>query len=67
MDSIVGVQDVSGTMWATPALFKISTNFKLEEFDKLAFQMVPTIKAHVRSIGKLHLSYFMFSILIYGA
>jgi len=67
MDSTVGVQDVLGTISATSTLFKISTNFKLEEFDKLAFQVVPTIKAHVRSIGELHLSYFMFSILIYGA
>jgi hypothetical protein len=66
VDSIVGVHDVLGTMWAALALFKTLTNFKLEEFDELAFPVVPTIRAHARSIGELHISYFMLSILIYG-
>jgi len=67
VDSIVGVQEVLGTMWAALALFKTLTNFKLDEFDELVFQGVPTIRTHAISICELHLSYFMFSIMIYGA
>jgi hypothetical protein len=67
VDSTVGVRDVLGIMWATLALFKTLTNFTLEEFDKLALRVVSTIKAHAKSIGELHLSYFMFSILTFGA
>jgi hypothetical protein len=37
-----------------------------EEFDELASRMVLTIKAHIRSTCELLLSYFMFSILIFG-
>jgi hypothetical protein len=36
VDPTVGVQDVLGTMQATPALFKTLTNVTLEEFNKLA-------------------------------
>ncbi len=67
MNPIVGVWDVLGTMQATPALFKTLTNITLEVFDELASRVVPTIRAHVRSMGELHISYFMFSILIFGA
>ncbi len=56
MDLIVGVQNVLGTMQVTLALFKTLTNFILEEFDKLVFQVVPTIGAHARSTGELLLS-----------
>jgi hypothetical protein len=67
VDPTIGVWDVLGTMQATPTLFKTLTNFTLEEFDELVSQVVPTIRAHARSMGDLHLSYFMFLILIFGA
>ncbi len=35
MDPIVGVHDVLGTMQIILALFKIFTNFMLENFDEL--------------------------------
>jgi hypothetical protein len=67
VDPTVGVRYVLGTMQATSTLFKTLTNFTLEEFDKLASEVVPTIIAHVTSTCEFHLSYFMFSILIFGA
>jgi hypothetical protein len=54
-------------MQATLTLFKTLTNFTLEEVDELACQVVPTIKAHARSVGELFLSYFIFLILIFEA
>jgi hypothetical protein len=67
VDSIIGVPDVLGILWVTPTLFKVLTNFTSEKFDELASQVVFTIKSHAKSIGELHFSYFMFSILIFGA
>ncbi len=61
----VGVQDVLGTMRATLPLFKTLTNFTLTKFDELASHVLPTIKAHFRSICELFCSYFMFSVLIF--
>jgi len=66
VDPTVGVRYVLGTLWATLALIKTLTNFTLEEFDKLASPVVPTIRAHARSTCEFHISYFMFSILIFG-
>jgi hypothetical protein len=63
----IGVLNVLGTMWATLTIFKTLTNFTLEEFDKFVSWMVSTIRAHAKSIGELFISYFMFSILIFGA
>ncbi len=45
----VGVWDVPITMWATPTIFKTFTNFTMEEFDKLASLVVPTIITHAQS------------------
>jgi hypothetical protein len=59
-DPTVGVQYVLGTMQTTSTLFKTLTNFTLEEFDKLASQVVLAIRAHVRSTCEFHLSYLMF-------
>jgi hypothetical protein len=42
-------------MQATLSLFKTLTNFSLLEFDELATLVVPTIQAHVKSMGKLAL------------
>ncbi len=67
VDPPIGVWDVLSTMRARPALFKTLKNFTLEEFDKLASLVVPTIRAHVRSACELHRLYFMFSILIFEA
>jgi len=67
LDPTVSVWDVLGTMRATLVLFKTLISFTLEEFDKLVFRVVPTIKTHVRSTCEFHLLFFMFSILIFGA
>jgi hypothetical protein len=47
-------------MQATLTLFKSLTNFTLEEFDKLTFQVVLMIKAHARSIGEILFFIFIF-------
>jgi len=39
-------------MQATPSLFETLINFSLLEFDELATLVVPTIQAHVKSMGK---------------
>jgi hypothetical protein len=54
VDPCVGVWIVFTTMWATPGLFKMLTNFTLAEFDKFAALMVPTIVSHEQSIGGYH-------------
>jgi hypothetical protein len=41
-------------MGGTPTLFKSLMNLTLEEFDELASQMVPTIKANIDA----HVSFF---------
>jgi hypothetical protein len=43
MNLIVNVQ-VLGIMQITSSLFKSLMNFTIKKFDKLAFQMVPTLK-----------------------
>jgi hypothetical protein len=50
----IGVYDVFDIMGHTPTLVKSLMNFTLEEFDKLASQMVPTIKANIDA----HMSFF---------
>ena len=49
-----GVRDVLGTMRSTLDLFKVLTNFSVEEFDDLCRIMCPTISAHARSTGDIH-------------
>jgi hypothetical protein len=53
VDPTMGVSHVLGIIRATLALLKALTNFTLEEFDKLASQMGPTIGTHAKSIGEL--------------
>ncbi len=55
MDQNVSVYNVFTIMQATLSLFKTLTNFSLLEFDELATLVVPTIQAHVKSMGKLAL------------
>ena len=42
-------------MRSTPGLFKVLTNFPIEEFDELCIIVCPTIIANVRSIGDLRI------------
>ena len=44
-----GGRDVLGSMRSTPGLFKVLTNFSVEEFDDLCRIVCPTINAHARS------------------
>jgi hypothetical protein len=55
MDLGVGAWDVLVTMWATPRLFKILTNFTLVEFDELALLVAPIIVHHAQFIGEHHI------------
>lgn len=57
MDPIIGVHDVLGIMQITLVLFKTLANFTLEIFDELHSWIIPTIMAHVKSIGDYHVSY----------
>jgi hypothetical protein len=52
IDQNVSVYNVFTIMQATPSLFKTLTSFSLLEFDELATLVVPTIPAHVKSMGK---------------
>jgi hypothetical protein len=52
IDQNVSVYNVFTIMQATPSLFETLTNFSLLEFDELATLVVPTIQAHVKSMGK---------------
>ena len=47
------VRDVLGSMRSTPGLFKVLTNFSIEEFDELCSILCPTIIANARSTGGL--------------
>ena len=48
-----GVRDVLGSMRSTPNLFKVLTNFSIEEFDELCHIVCLTISAHARSTGDI--------------
>ena len=48
-----GVRDVLGSMRSTPDLFKVLTNFSVEEFDDLCRILCPTISAHARFTGDI--------------
>ena len=48
-----GVRDILGSMRSTLGLFKVLTNFSIEEFDELCIIVCPTIIAHALSIGDL--------------
>ena len=50
-----GVHDILGSMRSTPGLFKVLTNFSIEEFDELCTIVCPTIIANARSTGDLHI------------
>jgi hypothetical protein len=39
-------------MQATPRLLKTLTNFNMLNFDELTTLVVPTIRAHVKTIGE---------------
>jgi hypothetical protein len=58
VDPNMGVWHVLGIIQATLTLLKALANFTLEEFDKLASQMVPTIETHAKSIGELYIYIF---------
>ena len=47
------VRDVLESMRSTPGLFKVLTNFSIEEFDGLCHIICPTISAHARSTGDI--------------
>jgi hypothetical protein len=51
----IGVWHVLGSIQATLTLLKALANFTLEEFDKLAFQVVPTIETHAKSIDEFYI------------
>ena len=44
-----------GSMRSTPSLFKVLTNFSIEEFDELYHIVCPTISAHARSTGDIRI------------
>ena len=48
-----GVRDVLGSMKSTLGLFKVLTNFSIQEFDELCQIVCPTISSHVQSIGDI--------------
>jgi hypothetical protein len=52
IDQNMIVYNVFTIMQATPSLFETLINFSLLEFDELATLVVPTIQAHVKSMGK---------------
>ncbi len=56
MDPIVGVWNVSITMWATPHLFMTLTNFTLVEFDEFTYLSVPIIPTHAWSTSEVLIS-----------
>ncbi len=63
MDPTMGVWHVLGVMQATLTLLKALTKFTLEEFDKLASQIVPSIETHAKSIDELYIYiYFSFKV-----
>jgi hypothetical protein len=61
----MGVSHVLGIIRATLTLLKALTNFTLEEFDKLASQMGPTIGTHAKSIGELYIYNFFYFIFFF--
>ena len=67
--------DVLGSMRSTPRLFKVLTNFSIQEFDELCLMVCPTINALARSTcdvcvllgrpSKLSLEQQLFGFLLY--
>ena len=55
VNSHEGVRDILGSTRSTPGLFKVPTNFSIEEFDELCIIVCPTIIANARSIGDLRI------------
>jgi hypothetical protein len=63
VDPTMGVWHVLGIIPTTLTLLKALTIFTLEEFDKLAYQMVPTIETHAKFIGEIYIYfYFLFKV-----